>query len=131
MLHYLVKHQLLNGWCPKMVSFLDSFIVNGKVPQGSTFSLSTEGRVTIPFLNIILNLLNGTLCVRKGKELIIPESMNLGDVTMYELIEDQHFSEKFLELCKSGDEFSFLCIDSTVLTTNHGQPSRIHLEWST
>lgn len=88
-----------------MVNLFDPYIVNGKVPQGSSFSLSTEGRVTIPFLNIILNLLNGTLCVRKGKELIIPESMNLGDVTMYELIEDQHFSEKFLELCKSGEEF--------------------------
>lgn len=88
-----------------MGNLLTPYIVNPKQPPKTGFNLTTEGKVTIPFLNIILNLLNGSLCVRKGKELIVPETMNLADVTVYELIEDQDFVNKFIELATTGMKF--------------------------
>lgn len=105
MLLYQVKLPLSNGWCHKMGNILDSVIVNPKEIKSTGFSMSTEGKVTIPLLNIILNLINDTIGVRKGKELIIPESMNLADVTVYELIEDPDFVSKFTELATSGMRF--------------------------
>ena len=92
----------MNGWCHKMGNFLDAFIVSPKEVSTKGFSMATESKVTIPFLNILLNLINGTLCVRKGKELIVPETMNLADVTIYELIEDPEFVSKFTDLISTG-----------------------------
>lgn len=88
-----------------MGNLFSPFIVNPKEVTSEGLAFSTDGKVTIPMFNIILNLINDSLGVRKGKELIVPESMNLADVSVYELIEDPQFKEKFLNLSITGMKF--------------------------